>query len=428
MRLQISNVRIIDPSQNLDKVSNLFIARGRVLAISDEAPEGFTPDQTIDGTGKWILPGLVDLKARLGEPGSKFVGDIASETKAAVAGGITTVCCPPDTNPINDTPAVTELIQRRGRQAATAFVLPIGAITQGLGGELLANMAALKKNGCVALSQANFPIQNSMTLKNAMAYAASNDILLMLRCEDAQLKNNGVAHSGAVSSRLGLAEIPASAETVDLARNLLLAEETGVKVHFSQLSTARSVEMIADAKKRGLPVTCDVAIHQLHLTEYDVLDFDSLFHVTPPLRSHEDKAALRMGLKAGIIDAIVSDHTPLDRDHKELPFGESVPGISNLETLLPLTLRLVEEGVMDMSSAIAKVSNGPAEIIGMNNGGLTTGHSADFSIYNPEKTWIFNRADMISAGDNSPFGGWEFRGRVEATYFQGRPVYRNNEV
>ncbi len=239
---------------------------------------------------------------------------------------------------------------------------------------------------------------------------------------------NGVAHSGAVSSRLGLAEIPASAETVDSARNLLLAEETGVKVHFSQLSTARSVEMIADAKKRGLPVTCDVAIHQLHLTEYDVLDFDSLFHVTPPLRSHEDKAALRMGLKAGIIDAIVSDHTPLDRDHKELPFGESVPGISNMETLLPLTLRLVEEGVMDMSSAIAKVSNGPAEIIGMNNGGLTTGHSADFSIYNPEKTWIFNRADMISAGDNSPFGGWEFRGRVEATYFQGRPVYRNNEV
>lgn len=428
MRLAVENIRILDPQQNLDTISNLYIARGRILAIGTQAPEGFEADRKIDGTGKWLIPGLVDLRARLAEPGSHYEGSIASETKAAVAGGITTLCCPPDTNPVNDTQAVTELIQRRARQAATAFVLPIGAMTKNLEGQYLSNMAALKTAGCIALSQANTPIQNSLNLKNAMAYAASNDILLMLRSENHHLKNNGVAHSGAVSSRLGLAEIPASAETAALARDLILVEETGVRAHFSLLSTARSVEMIADAKKRGLPITCDVAAHQLHLTELDVMDFDSLFHVTPPLRSHEDKAALRMGLKAGIIDAIVSDHTPLDRDNKLLPFGESAPGISSLETLLPLTLRLVEEGVMPLNDALAKVTYHPANIIGLHQGSLETGNSADFSIYDPEHTWLLDRKELISRGDNSPFGGWEFNGQIEATYFQGRPVYQNNPV
>lgn len=428
MRLLIENARIIDPSQHLDKVTNLYMARGRIAAIGHDAPEGFTPDQVIDGTDKWILPGLVDLQARLGEPGSHFEGNIASETKAAVSGGITTICCPPDTAPVNDTQAVTELIQRRARQAATAFVLPIGAITQGLDGERLSNMAALKNAGCIALGQSTRPIQNALTLKNAMAYAASNDILLMMRSENEQIKNNGVAHSGVVSSRLGLAEIPSSAETIALARDLVLVEETGVRAHFSQLSTARSVEMIAEAKKRGLPVTCDVAIHQLHLTEYDLMDFDSLFHVTPPLRTHEDKEALRMGVKMGIIDAIVSDHTPLDRDVKLLPFGESQPGISGLETLLPLTLKLVEEGVLDLNAALAAVTQRPADILGIQNGSLMEGHYADFSLFNPDLIWTLERADLISGGDNSPFGGWSFNGQIETTYFQGRPVFRNNQV
>ncbi len=428
MRLLIENARIIDPSQSLDQVSNLYIARGRIQAIGDTAPDGFSPDQTIDGTGKWILPGLVDLHARLAEPGSRYEGSIASETKAAVSGGITTICCPPDTNPVNDTQAVTELIQRRARQAATAFVLPLGAITQGLEGKMLSNMAALKNAGCIALSQAAQPVQNALTLKNAMAYAVSNDVLLMLRCENSQLKNKGVVHSGVISSRLGLPEIPASAETTALARNLILAEETGARIHISQISTARSVEMIADAKKRGMQVTCDVAIHQLHLTEYDVMDFDSLFHVSPPLRTHEDKAALRLGVKTGIIDAIVSDHTPLDRDVKLLPFGESEPGISGLETLLPLTMKLVQEGVLDIHTALAALTQRPADILGIQNGSLIEGHYADFSLYNPETIWTLNRSEMVSQGDNSPFSGWEFDGQIEATYFQGRPVYRNNQV
>jgi dihydroorotase len=428
MRLLIKNIRVIDPAQQIDEITNLYIARGKIAGIGTDTPEGFIADSVIDGTDKWVLPGLVDLQARLAEPGSQYEGSIASETKAAVAGGITTICCPPDTNPVNDCQSVTELIQRRARQAATAFVLPIGAITQQLQGKLLANMASLKNAGCIALSQANQPIQNPLTLKNAMSYAACNDILLMLRCEDQTLKNNGVAHSGAVSSRLGLAEITPSAETAALARDLILVEETGVKAHFSLISTAQSVAMIQAAKKRGLPITCDVAIHQLHLTEYDVMDFDSLFHVTPPLRSKEDMQALRMGLKMGIIDAIVSDHTPLDRDNKLLPFGESAAGMSGLETLLPLTLKLVEEGVLELSDAIAKLTSSPANIIDIANGSLTIGQSADFTIYNPDNYWTLNRNELVSQGDNSAFDGWEFSGQVEATYFQGRPVYRNNPV
>ncbi len=425
MRLAINNARIIDPSQNLDQVTNLYMARGRIAGIGDQAPEGFTADQEIDATGKWVLPGLVDLQARLGEPGNNYAGNIASETKAAVAGGITSLCCPPDTTPVNDSQAVTELIQRRARQAATAFVMPVGALTQGLEGERLSGMFSLKQAGCVALSQANQPIQNSMNMKNALEYAVGQDLVVMLRCEDQQLKNRGVAHSGPVSSRLGLPANPVSAETSALARDLILVEEAGIRAHFSQLSSARSIEMIAEAKKRGLPVTCDVAIHQLHLSEMDVLGFNSLFHVSPPLRSMEDKQALQMGLKMGIIDAVVSDHTPLEKDDKLLPFGESKPGISGLETLLPLLLKLVHEYNLDLMTAVRSVTQAPANILGLNIGNLEQGNSADFSIIDPNATWALEAGNMSSEGKNSPFIGWEFTGQVEQTFFQGRPVYRN---
>lgn len=425
MRLVIKNGRIIDPTQNLDQVTHIYIARGRIAGIGDQAPEGFTADQEIDATGKWVLPGLIDLQARLGEPGSHYAGSIASETKAAVAGGITSLCCPPDTAPVNDTQAVTELIQRRARQAATAFVMPIGALTQGLKGDLLSNIYSLKQAGCVAVSQANNPIQNALTLKNALEYTVSHNMVVMLRSEDQQLKNNGVAHSGAVSSRLGLPEIPVSAETSALARDLTLVEESGIRAHFSQISCARSVEMIADAKKRGLPITCDVAIHQLHLSEMDVLGFNSLFHVSPPLRSMQDKEALLNGLKTGVIDAVVSDHTPLEKDDKLLPFGESVPGISGLETLLPLLLKLTQDYGLDLTTAIRAVTQNPAAILGIQSGSLETNHSADLSIVDPESYWTLSTNTMLSEGKNSPFLGWEFVGQVEQTFFQGRTVYRN---
>lgn len=428
MNILIEQARIIDPSQQLDKVSNLYISRGHVMAISDQTPEGFIADQVINAKGKWLIPGLVDMRARLGEPGKKFAGSIASETKAAVAGGITSLCCPPDTDPVADTQAVAELIQRRGRQAATAFVLPTGALTKGLEGKLLSNMHSLKQGGCVALSQANQPVENPLVMKNALDYASSQDLLVILRCEDQELKNNGVAHAGMVSTRLGLPNIPTSAETIALARDLILVEESGVRAHFSQLSCARSVEMIAQAKQRGLPVTCDVAIHQLHLTEMDVMDFDPYTHVSPPLRSQADRDALRMGVKTGIIDAIVSDHTPLGRDDKALPFGESTPGISGLETLLALTLRLVEDGLINLSQAIKLVSQQPADILGIHAGSLAVGYSADCVLIDPESYWTLNRKQMLSGGKNTPFNGWEFNAQVEMTLFQGRPVYMANPV
>ncbi|MBF6057809.1 dihydroorotase [Thiomicrorhabdus heinhorstiae] len=426
MRLEIKNGRIIDPSQNLDQITSIYLARGRIAGIG-EAPEGFSPDNVIDAEDKWILPGLVDLQVRLGEPGSHYAGSIASETQAAVAGGITSLCCPPDTAPVNDSQAVTELIQRRARQAATAFVMPIGALTQGLDGERLSGIYSLIEAGCVALSQANRPIQNALTLKNALEYTASHNTVVMLRSEDQQLKNRGVAHSGPVSSRLGLPENPPSAETTALARDLVLVEEAGIRTHFSQISCARSVEMIAEAKKRGLPVTCDVAIHQLHLSEMDVLGFNSLFHVSPPLRGLTDRKALLNGLKSGVIDAVVSDHTPLHRDDKLLPYGESKPGISGLETLLPLLLKLVREQNLDLMTAISSVTHKPASIIGMPSGSLKIGRTADLSIIDPQGIWSLSPEEMISEGKNSPFIGWEFEGKVEQTFFQGRQVYRSVE-
>lgn len=424
MNIVIQQGRVIDPSQHLDAVTNIYITRGHILAIGDQPPEGFVANEVIPAENKWVFPGLIDMQARLGEPGQHHTGTIASETKAAVAGGITGLCCPPDTDPVTDTQAVAELIQRRARQAATAFVMPIGALTQGLKGERLSEMHALKQGGCVALSQANRPIKNPLILKNALDYAASHNLLVILRAEDAQLKNNGIAHSGAISTRLGLPGIPPSAETIALARDLILVEESGVRAHFSQLSCARSVEMIQAAKQRGLPVTCDVAIHQLHLTEMDVMTFSSLTHVTPPLRSHADREALRMGVKTGIIDVIVSDHTPLGRDDKQLPFGESTPGISGLETLLALTLRLVDEKVLTLSQAIQCLSEHPANILGLNVGRLAKGNSADLVIFNPEAIWQVKTDSQISAGKNTPFSGWEFNGQVEMTLFQGRPVYQ----
>lgn len=424
MRIVIENARIIDPSQDFDQVTNLYVSNGKIVGIGDETPECFSADHSVDATGKWVFPGLVDLQARLGEPSSQYEGSIATETRAAVSGGVTTLCVPPDTSPVNDSTAVTELIQRRARQSATAYVLPIGALTQGLDGQLLSGIYSLIEGGCVALSQANKPVQNSLTLRNALEYMVSLDTPVMLRCEDQALKNNGVAHDGAVSARLGLPAIPTSAETVALARDLILVEEAGVQAHFSQISCAKSVEMIADAKKRGLNVTCDVAIHQLLLTEMDVLGFNSLFHVSPPFRTQQDRQALLTGVKTGVIDAIVSDHTPLHRDHKLLPFGESQPGISGVETLLALTVKLVQDEGVDLMTALKTVTSSPASIIKSPAGSLTVGAPADFVVFDPEGIWELSADNMISEGKNSPFLGWEFVGKVEQTFFQGRPVYQ----
>ncbi len=415
----ITNGRLFDPANHRDHVADLHINNGRIVAIG-AAPAGFDAQKTIDAKGLLVIPGLIDLSTRLGEPGLEHFTTIAREGRAAAAGGITTLCCQPDTDPINDTFAVTELIQRRARQAGSVFVLPIGALTKGLKGETLSEMVAMHREGCIAFSQADKPIVNTQTLFNAFDYAATHNLLVMMRPMDSYLGRDGVAHRGAISSALGLPDIPSAAETLAVSRLLLLAEETGVRLHLSRLSTARAVDMLADAQARGLPVTADVAIHQLHLTEHDIADFASFAHVQPPLRSQRDRDALRAGVKAGVIGAICSDHTPLMHDDKLLPFPESVAGISGLESLLPLTLALVREGHLTLEEAICALTTNPAQMLGIQRGSLAIGMPADVTLVNLEEEWLFNRRQLISAGDNTPFHKWAMTGRVKMTLFQGQ--------
>jgi dihydroorotase len=418
----ITNGRLFDPANQLDQVSDIHINHGRIIAVGD-APTDFVATKIIDAAGMLVIPGLIDLSTRLGEPGLEHFTTIAREGRAAAAGGITSLCVMPDTDPVNDTFAVTELIQRRARQAGTAFVLPVGALTKGLKGEALSEMVAMHREGCVAFSQVHKPVVNTQTLFNAFDYAATHNLLVMMRPVDTYLGRDGVAHRGAISSALGLPDIPVAAETLAVARLLLLAEETGVRLHLSQLSTARAVDMLSDAQARGLPVTADVAIHNLHLTEFDTADFASFMHVQPPLRSARDRDALRAGVKAGIINAVCSDHTPLMHDDKLLPFPESVPGISGLESLLPLLLGLVREHVLTLEQAITAVTHNPAKLLGINRGSLSVGAPADITVVDLGEDWLFNRHALISAGDNTPFHKWPLTGRVKTTLFQGNVTF-----
>ncbi|HIQ41016.1 MAG TPA: dihydroorotase, partial [Sulfurivirga caldicuralii] len=422
MKLRIDNARLLDPALGLDIHGSLCVEGSRIVAFG-QAPDDFVPDLIRDAAGQWLFPGLIDLQARTGEPGDKATGTVASEATAATAGGITTLCVPPDTNPVADTAAVPELIRRRARQAGKAFVLPIGALTQGLEGERLAPLHSLKQAGCIAVSQGNAPIRNTLTLRNALAYAASHGILVIIKPQDSDLANAGVAHDGAVASRLGLPGIPASAETTALAQLLLLIEETGARVHISGLSTARAVELIEQARRNGLAVTCDVAVHHLHLSENDLMDFNPLFNVRPPLRSMADQQALRQGLRLDLIDCITSDHTPASEEDKALPFPQAKPGISGLETLLNLTLRLVDEGQLTLLQALHKLSTAPARILGIDGGTLQPGSRASFVLFDPETHWTVHAPALLSAGKNSPFHGWTFQGRVVATWFQGKCVF-----
>ena len=422
MKLRIDNARLLDPARQTDRTGSLCVQGNRIVACG-EAPDDFTPDQVIDADGLWLIPGLVDLQARLGEPGDRSAGTVASETRAAAAGGITTVCVPPDTVPVADNPAVPELIRRRARQAGNAFVLPIGALTQGLEGERLSPLNALKQAGCIAASQANRPIRNTQTLRNALEYAASHAMPLIFKPMDADLAGDGVAHDGAVASRLGLPGIPTSAETAALAQLLVLMEETGARVHISGLTSRRAVEMIERARTRGVQVTCDVAVHHLHLSENDLMDFNPLFRVHPPLRTLDDQQALRQGLKFDLIDAVTSDHTPLNADDKALPFPQARPGISGVETLLNLTLRLVEDGTLTLLQALHKLTAAPAEILGIEAGTLAPGGRASFFLFDPHRRWTVTPEALLSAGRNTPFAGWEFEGQVVATWFQGKPVF-----
>ncbi|QIK38750.1 dihydroorotase [Caldichromatium japonicum] len=426
-RLTIRGGRLLDPVSRLDRVLDLHIAGGRVLAL-DAPPEGFRPDRILDARGQIVCPGFVDLCARVREPGDEHKATIASEVRAAAASGVTTLCCPPDTHPVIDTPAVARLIHQISKRHALARVLPIGALTQGLEGQTLAGMAALKQAGCLVLSQADQPIRDTQVLRRALEYAATFALPVFLLPLDPDLAAGGCAHEGVVSTRLGLPGIPESAETVVLARALVLAEQTGARIHFQRLSTARGVEMLAEARARGIAVSGDVAMHQLFLTEQDVATFDANCHLIPPLRTAADRAALRQGVAEGILGAICSDHQPHELDAKLAPFPETAPGLSALETLLPLGLRLVEEGVLDLMTLIERLSSGPAEILGREPGRIVPGAPADLCLFDPQVNWTVCPETWISRGQNTPFMGQRLRGRVSWTLFGGRIVYESWRV
>ena len=424
--LLIRNGRIIDPANDVDRIGDLYIADGRIVAV-DQAPDGFTAQQDIDASDLWVIPGIVDLSARLREPGLEYKADIASETVAATAAGITTLCVPPDTDPVIDEPAVVDLIHRKVARVGHARVVALGALTAGLLGEHLSEMGALERAGCVGVSNGRHPISNSLVLRRSLEYAASQDITVFIEPNDGALSNEGCAHDGAIATRLGLPPIPYAAETAAIAHSLELMRETGVRVHFCRLSCSRSVEMIEQARAAGLLVTADVAAHQLHLTEMDINSFNSNCHVLPPLRTQRDMDALRRGVNADSISAICSDHQPHEIDAKLAPFPSTEPGISALETLLPLTLRLVQAGELELNRAIAKLTCEPARILGVNLGSLGKGAVADVCILDPQAEWTLDTQQMKSRGKNTPFNGWHFTGRARYTVVKGKLVYSTNQ-
>ena len=423
MNILIKKGHLIDPKNDINNKHDIYISDGNVAAL-DKAPKGFKADQTIDASGKTVIPGIVDLSARLREPGQEHKGTIYSETKAAAASGITTLCVPPDTNPIIDNPAVAELIQRRAEEAGFAHVVTLGALTMGLNGEQLSEMAELRnEGGCVGVSNGTRYINTTLIMRRAMEYAASCDLTVFITPEEHSLVNGGVAHEGSISTRLGLPAIPEAAETVAVARELMLVEQTGVRAHFCRLSTGRAINMIARAQHDGLPITADVAAHQLHLTEMDLGYFNSLCHVRPPLRTQRDMECLQHALQSGNITAVCSDHQPHDADAKLAPFSETEPGISALETLLPLTLRMADDGLLTPIEVIARLTQHPAEILGLDKGHLAVGSPADICIFDPEQHWTVDAQNMVSKGKNTPLDGWELKGKVTHTILNGKIVF-----
>jgi len=423
MNIHIKNGRVIDPKNKIDAQQDLFIAAGRIVALG-KAPAGFAADKIIDAAGWVVAPGLIDLAARLREPGYEYRATLESEMDAAVAGGITSLACPPDTDPPLDEPGLVEMLKHRARNLNRAHLYPVGALTAALKGCELTEMAELVDAGCVAFSQADAPLTDTRVLLRAMQYAATFGFSVWLRPQDSFLARDGVAHEGEVATRCGLPTIPACAETIALATILSLARETGARLHICRLSSAAGVEMVRAAKQNGLPVTCDVSMNHTHLSEMDIGFFDPNCHLMPPLRSLRDRAALRAGLLDGTIDAICSNHAPVDDDAKQLPFAEAEAGATGLELLLPLLLKWSQEEHVPLPDALAKVTLQPARILCLDAGHLGIGAVADLCLFDPETYWKVEPAALKSQGKNTPFTGFEVRGRVRYTLVDGQIVYQ----
>ena len=417
MRIHIRDARVVDPASGTDRQGDLYVAEGRI------APEFSRADRVIDGHGLVVAPGFIDLAARLREPGARYKASLESEIDAALAGGVTSLACPPDTEPPLDEPGLVDMLRRRASALSRARVYPVGALTRKLAGEALTEMGHLTDAGCVAFSQANVPVVDTQVLWRALQYAATFGYKLWLRAEDAALARGGVAHDGELATRLGLPGIPAFAETVALATLLELVRATGARVHVCRLSTAGAVELMRRAKAEKLPVSCDVGIHHVHLCELDLGFFDPHCRLEPPLRSQRDRDALSRALAEGVVDCLVSDHTPVDEDGKHLPFAEAEAGASGLELLLPLTLKWAETQRLSLAEALARITSEPARILGVQAGRIAIGAPADLALFDPRSVFRVSAESLRSQGKNTPFLGYELAGRVRYTLVDGKVVY-----
>jgi dihydroorotase len=420
--LHIKGGRVVDPGNRVDAKQDVFIADGKVAALG-KAPAGFRAERTVDASNLVVCPGLVDLSARLREPGFEYKATLESEMQAAVAGGVTSLACPPDTDPPLDEPGLVEMLKYRAQNLNLVHVYPLGALTWKLEGERLTEMVVLRDAGCVAFSHADTPIPDTQVLWRALQYAATFGIAVWLRPQDGYLERGGVAHDGEVATRLGLPGIPAFAETIALATILQLVRATRARVHLCRLSTAEGVAMLRAARAEGLPISCDVGTLHAHLSEVDLGYFDSHCRVVPPLRSLRDRDALRAGLADGTIDALCSDHAPVDEDAKQLPFAESEPGATGLELLLPLTLKWAQEARVGLPDALAKITSRPAAILGVPAGDLAVGRAADLCVFDLAAHVKVTAEFLKSQGKNTPFMGYELPGRVRYTLVGGKVVY-----
>jgi len=428
-RIAILGGRLITAQSSEPVATDVFVAQGSILAMlpTGQRPAGFEADLVIDAKGCLVAPGLVDLSARLREPGFEYKATLESEMRAAVAGGVTRLVCPPDTDPPLDEPGLVEMLKHRARTLGQAHVHPLGALTVGLAGERLTEMAELTEAGCVGFSQATRPLADTQVLFRAMQYAKTFDYTVWAYARDPFLGVSGVAHSGPVAGRLGLPGVPVANETLRLHTLFELVRMTGVGLHLCRLSSAAGVELVRQAKREGLPITADVAVHHLHMIDVDIGDYDSNLRVDPPFRSDRDRSALRAALADGTIDAICSDHSPVDDDAKQLPFGEAEPGVIGLELLLPLSLKWAAEERQPLQKALGLLTAGPAKILRRDCGSLTVGGQADLCVFSADEPWVVTNDTLYSQGRNTPYIGREILGRVQATIVDGRSVFSRHD-
>ena len=418
MKLLIKNGRVIDPSQQLDQTCDLLVENGKIKEIGKNlsAPTGV---QSIDASGCYVIPGLIDMHVHLRDPGLEYKEDIVSGTKAAVTGGFTSLCCMPNTKPVIDNKAIVSYIRNKAKAEGFCNVFPVGTITQGSKGECLAEMGELKEAGCVAVSDDGHPVKSSELMRRALQYASGIGIPVISHAEDLDLVGEGTMNEGFTSTELGLKGIPRVAEDIATAREVLLAEYTGAPLHIAHVSTSGAVEIIRAAKARGVKVTCETAPHYFTLTDDAVRGYNTNAKMNPPLREAADVAAIKAGLKDGTIDCIATDHAPHHIDEKDVEFNVAFNGIVGLETSLPLSLKLVTDGVLTLEQLVEKMSCNPAKILSLGRGTLAIGAIADVTIINPASNWTVTAERLASKSKNSPFIGWDVQGCAKATIVAG---------